>query len=140
MHNDHPEEAIRSLIARIAHTADDGEIADYAALFTTDAVWDMPADPRTGVPRQLRRGHDEILGSAQERRDAGITGPGSATRHLTTCSDISVSNDGTATAVTIWQFYADTTTVPRLVSIGRYDDVFVFDEKWRLAKRSITLG
>jgi membrane protease subunit (stomatin/prohibitin family) len=68
-----PSEVIRSLVARVAHLADEGSIDDYVQ--------------------------------------------------------------------SVWQFFVDTTTAPKLSSMGTYRDVFQrVEECWLLAKRSITTG
>jgi 3-phenylpropionate/cinnamic acid dioxygenase small subunit len=123
---------IRSLIARIAQLADTGEAGDYTRCFTCDARWEMPGD--------LRRGRADIQTASQARRDAGETGPGSATRHLV--STIAVEVDGnTARARSYFQFVAQTTTTPQLRLVGQYDDHFIrTDEGWLLDQRQITLG
>lgn len=135
-------EQIRSLIARIAHLADDGTIDDYCACFAPDAEWIMPADARTGLAATTARGIEQIARGAQGRRDAGTVGAGSHTRHVVDCSDIAVADDGaTATAVSLWRFYVATDARPRVVNMGRYDDEFrVVDGRWVLARRAITLG
>ncbi len=135
-------ERIRSLIARIAHLADDGTLDDYCAQFAPDAVWAMPEDPRTAMAARTAEGIEDIARGARERRAAGTVGAGSHTRHVVTSSDITVAADGTAaTATSLWQFYARTDSAPRMVNMGRYDDVFrVVDGRWVLARRDITLG
>lgn len=124
--------AIRSLIARIAQLADTGEAADYTRCFTSDARWEMPGD--------ARRGRAEIRAASQARRDAGETGPGSATRHLVSTIAVEVECD-TARAKSYFQFVVQTTTTPQLRLVGQYDDQFVrTDEGWLLDQRRITLG
>ncbi|MEN3358154.1 MAG: hypothetical protein V7637_2136 [Mycobacteriales bacterium] len=47
----------------------------------------------------------------------------------------------TAAAVSYWMFFADTTSAPRLVSVGRYDDELrQVAGQWLLARRTITVG
>ena len=46
---------IRSIVARLAQYADDGDLDDYVDLFTEDAHWAMPGAPRTGRGRYRRR-------------------------------------------------------------------------------------
>lgn len=134
-------EAIRSLIARIAHLADEGSITDYAQLYTEDAVWETPGVAQTGLAAQRIEGREAIAAGASERRDAGIAGPGTATRHVTTCVAIDVDADEAARAESVWQFYVETTTAPRLTNMGTYRDVFrKVDGRWLLASRSITVG
>ncbi|WP_182347183.1 nuclear transport factor 2 family protein [Tomitella gaofuii] len=135
-------ERIRSLIARIAHLADDGTVEEYCAQFAPGAVWEMPEDPRTAMAARTARGIDDIARGARERRAAGTVGAGSGTRHVVDCSDIAVAADGeTATAVSLWRFYAHTDQAPRVVNMGRCLDEFTrIDGRWVLARRVIRLG
>ena len=127
------ELAIRNNLARLALLADGGDLGEYVDLFTADAVWDVPGSP----PKQ---GRDEIRTGAHERRDSGMTGPGSNTRHL--ISTIAVAVDGDeARAESIFQFLAETTTAPRVQLMGHYADRWVRSaDGWQLADRKITFG
>jgi uncharacterized protein (TIGR02246 family) len=129
----HDDAAIRNLIARIAHTADTGDVDDYVHCFTADACWEMPGAPR--------RGRADIRAGSQARRDASEIGPGSATRHVVGTTAVDVDGDG-ARARSYFQFFVQTTTTPRLRLVGQYDDEFVRcpDDGWLLAHRVITLG
>lgn len=124
--------AVRSLIARIAHLADAGEVEQYSLCFTADARWDMPGAPR--------RGRADIIAGSHERNAAGEIGPGSATRHVVGTIAVDIDGD-TAHARSYFQFFTHTTTAPRLRLIGQYDDVFVRSARgWLLDHRRITLG
>ena len=119
-------EAIRSLIARVAHAADEAPLAVYAELYTEDAVWEMTAATAVAPP-QTRTGIDDIVAASRDRRAAGIAGPG--------------ESPDSARAESVWMFYADTTTAPRLSSMGRYHDTFRrVDGRWLLARRIVTVG
>lgn len=134
---------IQSLLARLAHLADDGSVEDYLSNFTADAVWESAANPATGMPAQTRTGRADIAEGVRTRRAAGIQGPGTATRHvLTTIAVTPGEGDAAqATATAYWTFFVDTTTAPRLSSIGRYDDdIRLVDGRWLLAHRRITMG
>lgn len=136
-----PSETIRSLIARIAHAADEAPVEAYADLYTEDAVWEMAGSDRSGGKAQANRGLAEIMAATRSRRESGISGPGTATRHITSCVAVTVDSPDTARAESVWQFYADTTTTPRLSGMGRYHDTFRrIDGRWLLAARSITAG
>ncbi|HVQ92973.1 MAG TPA: nuclear transport factor 2 family protein [Mycobacteriales bacterium] len=129
---------IRSLLARVAQLADAGTIEEYLELFTEDAGWEMPANPAAGAPADRRVGRVDIGAGVRARRAAGVQGPGTATRHVVTSIAVDVES---AAAVSYWMFFADTSTVPRLVSLGRYDDrLRRVDGRWRLAYRTITVG
>ena len=126
------ELAVRNLVARVAQYADGPDVDAYVALFTPDAVWDMP-----GAPRQ---GHGQIRAGAEERRGAGQTGPRSNTRHVVSTTAIIVDGDR-AVADSVWQFYVDTNIAPRLQLIGTYHDELVrVGDEWKLARRQIAFG
>lgn len=132
---------IRSLLARIAQLADSGEIDEYIAQFTEDAVWAMPANALMGMEANTRQGHEEILAGVRERRGGGVQGPGTNTRHVITTTAVSVQDDRHATARSYYLFFGDTTTTPVLRTMGQYDDVLARGERgWQLAHRTITLG
>jgi uncharacterized protein (TIGR02246 family) len=124
---------IRNVIARVAHLADDGDLEEYASLFTEDGSWEYPGGPR--------RGRADILAGARERRSQKVTGPGSNTRHVITTLAVHVEDATTAVADSYWLFWRDTTTSPVLFNIGHYHDVVRHvDGAWRIARREITLG
>jgi uncharacterized protein (TIGR02246 family) len=124
---------IRNVIARVAHLADDGDLEEYASLFTEDGSWEYPGGPR--------RGRADILAGARERRSQKVTGPGSNTRHVITTLAVHVEDATTAVADSYWLFWRDTTTSPALFNMGHYHDVVRHvDGAWRIARREITLG
>ena len=132
---------IRTLLARLAQLADTGEVGDYVALFTDDAVWAMPAIPQSGLEASERRGRATIEAGVHERRASGVQGPGTNTAHLVTTIAVRYDGDDVAVADSCWQFIADTTTTPRLQGFGRYTDTLRRTaDGWRLARREITLG
>lgn len=132
---------IRNLIAALAHHADHGDVADYMALFTDDAVWAMPANPVVGVPASTRSGRADIEAGVHERRAAGVQGPGSATMHVITTIRIDFVDAEHARGRLYWQFYGDTAGGGALRSIGSYDDEYRLDaDRWKLARRTVTLG
>lgn len=126
------ELAVRNLVARVAQYADGPDVDAYVSLFTTDAVWDMPGAPR--------RGHDEIRAGSMERRAAGQIGPGSNTRHIVSTIAVRV-HENHAVADSVWQFYVDTASAPRLQLMGTYhDECRRLGREWKLAHRQITIG
>jgi uncharacterized protein (TIGR02246 family) len=129
------ELAVRNLIARVAHVADGGDLEESRELYTEDAVWEFPGS----APRH---GRDGILADVRQRRAEGVTGPGSATRHVITTLAVTVEDPaGTATADSYWLYYRDTTTAPVLLSMGHYHDTVRYDDgAWRIARRQITVG
>jgi 3-phenylpropionate/cinnamic acid dioxygenase small subunit len=132
---------IRNLIARVAQLADVGEVADYCALFTKDAVWAMPAAEKLGLPASERVGIDVIEAGVHERRGAGMQGPGTNTKHVVTTIAVDVTGPDDAIGRTYWMFYTDTTTDPVVLNMGRYEDSFRrTDDGWKLARRTIVMG
>ena len=121
---------IRNLLARIAQGADDGDLKDYVQLFAEDGSWQGPDG---GV----RKGHADILASAQERRASGIQGPGTNTRHVVTNIVIQLNGD-TATGKSYYQYYGNAQATPDVLRIGEYFDEFLRTPKgWKMAKRVI---
>lgn len=136
-----PAWEIHRALARLAHLADDGEVADYLDLFTEDAVWETPEVAATGTKADRREGRADIGDGVIARRASGIQGPGSATRHVVHTIEVTPGPDGTATSVAYWAFYRSTTSAPLLAGLGRYDDTWkLTGTGWRLAHRRITLG
>jgi 3-phenylpropionate/cinnamic acid dioxygenase small subunit len=121
------------LIARAALVCDMGTLDEYNGLYTEDASWEFPPAPRQGRP--------DIIAGARERRAAGETGPGSATRHSITTLAVTVVGADTAEADSYWLVYCDTTTTPTLRAMGHYHDTLRRqDDGWRIARRQITIG
>lgn len=124
---------IRNLITRTAQLADDGDLDEYILSWTADASWEFPGAPR--------RGRADILEGARQRRSEGVTGPGSATRHVITTTVVRLDDAETATADSYWSFWRETTTSPSLFNMGHYHDTVRYDEgAWRIARRQLTLG
>lgn len=125
------ELAIRNLIARLAHLADDGELEYYIECFAEDIEWGGGGQP-------LRQGRTAVLEGARQRRADGITGPGSGSRHVVTTSWVTVHGE-TASAASIFHFYMHTDTQsPALVSLGVYRDEFCRrSAEWKLVKRTL---
>jgi 3-phenylpropionate/cinnamic acid dioxygenase small subunit len=137
-----PAWEIHQALARLAHLADDGELGDYLAMFTEDAVWDTPEVAATGTKADRRTGQADIGAGAAARRGSGVQGPGSATRHVIHTIEVLPGADGdTADSVAYWAFYRATTSEPALATMGRYDDTWRRTaDGWKLAYRRITLG
>jgi 3-phenylpropionate/cinnamic acid dioxygenase small subunit len=128
------ELTIRNIIARLAQLADMGDLDDYLKLWTEDASWEMPGAP-------ARKGHAEILQGARERRASGTQGPGTSTRHVVTTLAVQVDGADTASSDSYFLYVADTTSSPRLGSIGHYHDTLRRStDGWRVARRQITFG
>jgi 3-phenylpropionate/cinnamic acid dioxygenase small subunit len=124
---------IRNVISRIAILADQGDLDEYVDQFTESSVWDLPTAPRYG--------RAEIRAGAEARRAKGITGPGSASRHVITTVAVRVDGPDTGVADSYFVFLQTTTTAPTILNMGVYHDTFVREgQVWRLARREITLG
>ncbi len=125
--------AIRNQVARIAHAADHGALDEYIEFFTEGASWEMPDAPR--------RGRADIRAGAEERRRMGLTGPGSASRHVITTIAVEVTDQDHAVADSYFIFFRQTTTTPTIFNMGHYHDDFRFvDGHWRLHRRQIIIG
>jgi 3-phenylpropionate/cinnamic acid dioxygenase small subunit len=134
------EVAITKLVGRIAQLADSGSLTDYAECFTEDAEWMLPAGSGVNLGAQTRSGIDDIVRGAQERRDAGIQGPGTLTRHVVSTVVVDVAGDR-ATGRAYYCYYGKTDQTPQLLTMGQYDDEFVrTPDGWRLHRRQITRG
>jgi 3-phenylpropionate/cinnamic acid dioxygenase small subunit len=134
------EHAITKLVARIAQLADIGDLGEYAQCFADDAEWVLPAGSGVGLDAQLRSGLDDIIAGAQERRDAGIQGPGTHTRHVVSTVAVDVEGDR-ARGRAYWRYYGQTDETPQLLTMGQYDDEYVrTPDGWRLRRRTITRG
>lgn len=132
---------IRTALARIAQLADTGDLDEYLAMFTDDAVWAMPDNPAVGMLANEKRGHAEIRAGAEERRASGLQGPGTESRHVLTTIAVSLERDDRATVRSYFLFFGSTSSQPVLRTMGQYDDVFVRGEHgWQLARRTITVG
>ena len=104
---------------------------DYLACFTEDATWGGAGFPE-------RKGHAAILAGARERRATGTAGPGSQTRHLLSTAVVEVAGDR-ARSRSIFLFYCDTKTAPRLDRMGVWEDGFARTPAgWKLASPMIS--
>lgn len=132
---------IRNVIAGVAQTADVGTIDAYAALYTDDAAWEMPANPAVGLAASSRHGRADIVAGVEERRGAGLQGPGSNSRHIVATTRVEVDGSDVATTQSYWMYWADTSTTPVARSMGEYRDVFRRTPAgWRLAHRTVIMG
>lgn len=126
---------ISNLYARIAQVADYGSLEEYSELLADDVVWDLEELPAALLPTQIRRGREEVLRGARERRDAGIQGPGTDTWHV--IMNVSVTPDESgADGMAYFYAYTDVNGTPVIRSAGVYRDRFVrTDRGWVLSYR-----
>jgi 3-phenylpropionate/cinnamic acid dioxygenase small subunit len=131
----------RNLLARVQHMVDMGELDDYMELFTDDAVWVQPGDPQRGRAGDERRGHADIRLGVEQRRAAGIQGPGTNTRHVSTTVSVQMDGADAASATSYFQYYTNTTTAPTLSVMGYYRHTLRrTTEGWKVARREIVYG
>ncbi|WP_420639397.1 nuclear transport factor 2 family protein [Candidatus Poriferisocius sp.] len=124
--------AIRNVVARLALLADEGDLEEYAGLFTEDGLWEMPGS--------TIQGRADLLAGAIERRASGNVGPGTNTRHVITTQAVELDGDQ-AHSDAYFQFWVNTATEPSVVLFGRYRDRLVrTDQGWKLAHRHISYG
>ena len=131
---------IRSLVAELAILADTGDLEDYLACFTEDAVWEVPANDAAGVPSAYCEGHDEIAASVRQRRAMGVQGPGTGTMHHITTQHIVVSGEA-ASGYVYYQFVGMADRTPTIRTLGRYRDIYRrTPHGWKLARRTILIS
>lgn len=127
------EGRIRALIGRAAYLGDHGEAAQYAEIYSHDAVWEMGDERQVGV--------GTIISSATERRANGIGGPGSNTKHIVTPMDVRFTSVDEAVATSYLTFWTNTDSTPTVALITTYTDTVRRDpEGWRISYRSINRG
>jgi ketosteroid isomerase-like protein len=135
----HAEIAIRALVAELAVQSDTGELDAYLALFTEDAVWEMPATA-SGIPAAYRKGRDDIGASVLERRAMGVQGPGSGATHHITTQHIDVAGDE-ASGHIYYQFVGMVDGTPTIRTLGQYRDRYRKTvDGWKLAHRTILIS
>jgi 3-phenylpropionate/cinnamic acid dioxygenase small subunit len=133
------EHDIRRLVAQLAFEADTGELDDYLALFTDDAVWEMPGDEALGISAAYCAGQAEISVSVQQRRAIGVQGPGAGNMHHITTQRIDVSDDDGAGHI-YYQFVGMVDGKPTIRTIGEYRDRYRRTaEGWKLAHRTVLI-
>ena len=131
LHED--ERQIRNLIARFGHLTDYGDLDEYMALFTDDAVWEFTDGSC--------RGADAIRADRVRRRSEGTQGPGTHTRHMNTTLWVQVDGSDVAFAHSYFLFVRDADTSPVIALTGRYHDTLRRTPAgWKLAHRQITLA
>jgi ketosteroid isomerase-like protein len=124
--------AIRSLIGRAAHLADEGGPDDYRAIYTADATWMLGGGQQNGI--------EEIVAATAKRRTEGVSGPGTGTRHFVMPLHVSVDGDR-ATAVSYFLFLGDTAGAPVIKVFGVYTDGLVRTAQgWRINNRATQMG
>jgi hypothetical protein len=122
------ESAVRSLIARVALTGDLGAPEDYRQVYSHDAVWQWGTTEDAGI--------DSIVASAQARRDQGVTGPGSGSKHTVQVMSIELLDSEHARAVSYFAFYTQITGDVKIGPVGTYrDELAVVAGSWKITQR-----
>jgi ketosteroid isomerase-like protein len=131
------ESAIRNVIARIAAATDQGDLNEYASLFSDDAVLQMRSPPDKPAVVPPTRGRAAILAGGQKRRAEGMAGPGSHVAHAIQSSAVTVSGN-TAQARTYVVIYKNAHAAPEAMAIRMYlDDLVRTPEGWKVSSRLI---
>jgi len=127
---------IRALVTHLAALADDGDLDEYQAQYTEDAVWRMTPAPGQPEPPPVA-GAANIRAASQARRNQGAGGPGSHTAHVIVVNAVAVDGDK-AKAQSYMTFFRNTDTAPQPASMKRYRDEFVRTAHgWKLSSRTI---
>ena len=128
---------IRNAIARLALATDQGDLDEYASLFSEDALLEMRSESGKARVVSPTRGRSAILAGGQKRRADGIAGPGSHVAHAIQSSAVMLSGD-TAQASTYVMIYKNTQAAPELMAMKIYHDEFIRTaEGWKVASRFI---
>jgi 3-phenylpropionate/cinnamic acid dioxygenase small subunit len=133
---------IRNVVARLAQFADSGQIDEYLRLFTEDAEWDMPDNPRTGLPGASLKGRAAIAEGANQRRAAAEKTPEISQMHFVATTAVEATDENEdATAISYFQFVVSDATESKVRVLGTYHDTFRnIGGQWKLAKRLIVFG
>jgi HIP---CoA ligase len=122
------ESAVRRLIAQVALTGDVGAPEDYRQVYSDDAVWQWGSTVDAGI--------DAIVASARTRREQGVSGPGSGSKHVVQVMSIELLDAANARAVSYFTFYTQITGEVRVGPVGTYRDALaVVDGDWKITKR-----
>jgi hypothetical protein len=126
------ELAIRSVVARLAHLADYGDVDEYLDLYAEGGTWQRPSQ------QERFQGAEELRAIVLKRRKELVQGPEVDSAHCNTTLWVELHGDGTATAHSYYIFICDGRSAPIIRSTGRYEDRFVkTDAGWKLASRTV---
>jgi hypothetical protein len=122
------ESAVRTLVARVALTGDAGAPEEYRQVYTEDAVWQWGPTEDAGI--------EAIVASARERREQGVSGPGSGSKHVVQVMSVELQDPTHARAVSYFTFYTQITGEVKVGPVGTYrDEMSVVDGAWRITRR-----
>jgi ketosteroid isomerase-like protein len=121
------ERALHALILRFVNLNDHGTIDDFLSVVTDDIVLDRGSSAESGI--------DEVKAAMIQRREDGISGPGTNTRHVLGNVEVCVTGD-TATGTAVWVFYQHTDATPVIFVMGSYHyDFRRLPDGWKVARR-----
>ncbi|UKA55219.1 nuclear transport factor 2 family protein [Arthrobacter sp. FW305-BF8] len=115
--------SVRNRLASIAHAADDGRTEDYVAMFTADAVWEIPSGTYVG--------HDKI------RQVLETIAPARPQRHVVANTIVDAQDDHLH-AVSDFLFLVHEPSGWVVAAVGRYHDEFRDEDgTLRLRRRTV---
>ncbi|MGN5235952.1 nuclear transport factor 2 family protein [Rhodococcus sp. SJ-3] len=130
---------VTNAISCLAQAADFGTLEEYGSLLSADIVWEFPGGGGSGLVAQVRRGREDALAGARERRADGVQGPGTGTMHVITNVSVDPAGDD-ATSMAYWHFVTGVGGTPVIRSSGVYRDRFVRTASgWQLTHRRISV-
>jgi 3-phenylpropionate/cinnamic acid dioxygenase small subunit len=128
---------IRNVIYRMAMLADDGDLNEYASLFSEDAVWEMRGRPQGAADIPPIRGRANLLAGAKKRRADGVQGPGTHKYHCLLTTTVTLKGDK-ADAKSYFAYYQNVNTKPEIAVFAIYNDELVrTKDGWKVAARHI---
>lgn len=131
---------ITEALARIAYLSDLGTPEEYIDCFSETPTWELGQAAGLPIPAATIVGRDDILRGVRERRASGVQGPGSYTAHAISTTSVTLRDDETAEARSLFCYYTGINATPTLAAVGRYHDTFVKGHAglWVLHHRVIT--
>jgi hypothetical protein len=136
------ENAVRNLVATLAHRADhDEDMTEYYKLWTEDGVYDVYEEIgwKPGMPSKAKK----VAGMAALKKDrdmlrgTGFQGPGTDVWHANTTLSVKIIDDKTAEAKSYWMLVHGHGKCD-VVRIGYYNDTFrKTPEGWKISYRIV---
>ena len=129
---------IRNLISAVAYLTDSGDLGEYRNFYTEDATWgEVPGSNASGG-QPTTTGLAGIVAGVEQRRNAGIQGPGTQTQHVVNTVWVHFVDADNALARASWQYYGSVTTKPALLRVGTYDlSLRRTADGWRFHRRLV---
>jgi len=128
---------IRNVISRLAMLADDGDLNEYASLFTEDGLWEARTTSGSAAPIPPIFGRANVLAAATKRRASGTQGPGTHMYHSILTTTVQLNGDA-ATAKSYFVYFKNADKAPEIALFAIYNDEFRRTaEGWKLSARRI---